>query len=269
MADFLYWIPGASVAGRAAAEKAGLAYALGAGDPLGLASSGPGEGPGVLLAMQPDARVPRYRPDSQTWRQFKTPAACGNGAACGLADQGHAVCEVWIGWARADPPGPEDLARSGAMGGLPVALNDGRNWLVPVVHRLDDRQTDLPQVYDLGDDGRWVGRIDPRYAGLWEKTQPLAAKYYEAATGGKAEGTWTVADELGLAAEALAVHYRVGPREIAALGLLGSRSLVAICEVLIDVRGFSRLVKELAAAQKKTPPPAATEAPSTGSGEAG
>jgi hypothetical protein len=231
MRHFTYFIETARRgADEALMKAAGLAYALSenAGVSYVLTSGGPGGVAGVLVVPNGPAGesvVPAYKPVAQTWRKLP-PAA-------GTIDGKPAA--VWVGVDNAEKPGPDDLARKRMRDGQSVKLLDGNEWIVPrCVAMLEGRNHTLPQVLDIGDDGTTVvGKLDPRYTSLCDHAFDFWRMWagYEMP---EAERL-TAQQEIALAADGLAVNYRVSKVEIIALlGLWGTDEYGLILRAMID-----------------------------------
>jgi hypothetical protein len=189
-------------------------------------ANGPDGAAGRIFTLGPDDRGMIYRADDQEWKRFAVKAGA-----------------LWIGWWRGQRPHPEDLARPEMMRGTLVELGDGHTWRVPVAMLA-------PQIAEIGEDGRWQRRPDPKYHGLFELAERLQADFWEAIIAameivderdqkyGNRFDEWdadfamrwrAVLDAAHAAQEALnlndvvsvlAHNYRVGPREGSALGLI-------------------------------------------------
>lgn len=87
--------------------------------------------------------------------------------------------DVYIGYWRDSPPGPDDLKRSNQLGGYLLKLADGRQWMIPVVRLFDETagelRSNLPSYIDVDDSGNpKPGQVVPLYAHLWDLTAPFA-----------------------------------------------------------------------------------------------
>ena len=201
--SLLYYIPGQQDSRPEAIAEAGLSHVIGPDSPLFArlgTQRGPDGGSGLLV-----------RP--------------GSSDTIGLDRQAES-CEWqkapgdrrwWIGVA--GETRPAELARKERIAGHEVELGDGRRWLVPVA-RTFGVGSRLPQQLVLGPDGEtWEGRPLERFAAVSAKAERV-----ERAIGGTLredeEPFVLMAEGAAIAADALALNYRVGPAEVSALGLL-------------------------------------------------
>lgn len=229
MLYFLEDFPRGSIDAEQLAQV-GLGYLYDPGEPAGIecraCATGPGGKRGLVVCVSGETCV--YDP-AQTWA-----------VAPGLTTR------IWVGYdPRAGKPGPAELARTRQVEGTALRLLDGKQWIVPrAVAPLPERPITLPLRYELDGEGQWTGRPLERYRKLCEE----AYRYWQsilaeatAAAGGKGQGTdgaqppLTVAEALELAAEALAVNYRVSRAEVSLLGLLGDDQLRAVLAALVDL----------------------------------
>lgn len=101
--------------------------------------------------------------DAQVWRKMPRP---------GQED-------VYIGYWKDSPPGPDDLKRANQLGGYQLKLADGKQWLIPVVRLFDEAagelRSNLPSYIDVDDNGNpKPGQVVPLYAHLEDLTAPFA-----------------------------------------------------------------------------------------------
>lgn len=159
---------------------------------------GPGGQLGTVLAAQPpggfgDGFTPAFVRGAQTWVKIEETA--------------------WLGWFTDQPPTEVSLRRAMMVTGYGVTLNDDCVWTAPVVRcqPVHSRVT-LPQAIRLGDDGQRVIGVKEFYR-PW---QDLVNRLWDYRWG-KCE--LSLGDLIDGAAELLSLNYRVGPRELDALGL--------------------------------------------------
>jgi hypothetical protein len=246
---FVYYINGEAPARDPEIEAAGLADRF-AGPPIPRhPCTGPDGSTGTILAdPSVGESACRYLPDTQTWRQIPGSAA-------------------WIG--RTDEPiTPGQLARAVQLNGHIVRLADGQDWMVPTARAHG--QTDagprwcdiLPAASELDEEGNWVrGQILPAYRRLWELAEAWhnaraewVTNYAEQTKEGEAPPPAAAPavmefDSLhSAAAEVLANNYRLGPVEVAWLGLLTEQHAAELLNALTDWPGA------LALMSKKKPP---------------
>lgn len=222
MPGFLYFLPtDKRSATDADLKAAGLGYALN-GD-RGVTSvhttSGPGGQSGLVVAINGhdgNSIVPAYRPAQQTWRK-------------GAGGKFH------VGMQSDQRPGPAELVRSRIYDGEAVRLLDGNEWIVPRCYgALPDRPSTLPQAIDLDEDGETlIGRPHPRFAKLCDEVFRFWQEW--SGTGGEGFKPTTGAEQVQLAADGLAVNYRVGRVEtVALLALWGTDEVGLVLRALID-----------------------------------
>lgn len=221
MRQFLYFVVNREALGREEAAKLGLGHAF----PNGLACRGVGNGPGrqsgVICAA--DADGVGYWPERQEWLPAGLPG-------------------IWIGWARDQRPGPDDLRRERQVPGHLVTLSDGQPWLVPAAQRWEETgfARALPARMRLTAAGEWSsGEVLPDYCRLWTAAQRWFDFVTTASTG--TPTTVLFREAADMACEALAVNYRMTRGEVAALGLLDDRqvTITAVLDAMIDMPTFT------------------------------
>ncbi len=206
----LYYIPGAR--GEALDERA----ALGLDESLGRANVsarelalGPDGGAGILLARGDVS----YRPEMQEWEE---------------------IAGAWLGRWKDVPIPPEDLLRPEPVGGWPVRLDDGNDWLVPVAIPQSDVCA-LPRVYRLEPDGSTREEVPAKYQALVKAAGKITAAMragLEAATSSRVEVE--IPEPFDTAVEALRVNYRLGRREASFLGILTTENYMKVFAALVD-----------------------------------
>ncbi len=176
-------------------------------------SNGPGGHNGTFLQCRSEAADDEdaepvavgYFPKTQTWEQ-----AGG----------------YWLGYDPAHLPGPDDLRRDRVIDSYPMTLEDGRDWLCPVI-RLADNKTTLPDVWRLKD-GKFQSVVKPDWEWAWELTGELWDRWF------LFDGE--VPQDLAFqwCSKLLGINYRVGPYEAGILGLFGSVSYPAVLRAAIN-----------------------------------
>jgi len=227
--------------------RLGLAHAL-AGPSLESCQThdGPGGKKGLIVAPQLPGKAsaaPKFRKSTQTWRR----GASG-----------------WhVGFDNSARPGPSDLAREKIYTGASVRLRDGNDWIVPrCVAILEDRPPTLPYVFDVGDDGEILARIEPRFDALCKSAFDLWLHFSRQTD----RPALDAAQQVRLACEALAVNYRLGTLEaVGLLGLIGTEERTATLRAIIDADEVEAYFK--AETEKKSESPANESAISCGSPE--
>lgn len=215
-------------------------------------SAGPG-GPGGNTFAGPGCAIPGYHAERQEWRR----------------DPVHP--QVWYGWGKDAPPGPDCLARPQQIGGHLVTLGDGREWLAPVA-RLASGVPNLPRRARIGPEGAWVlGDVIDRYAALWGRTERIFDAYMSQVRTGSSG--LSIAEAMPVAIEALALNYRLNAGLCDVLGLFDSSNWLSVVEALIDVPTFVRLMREMQEAESKknapAPPPSSASPPGGMDGPSG
>jgi hypothetical protein len=227
MAQFLYFVCGVDRDPADALRLRGLLDRFGAwggsNGELGRhartsIAAGPDNRGGLLIAA--DSVGLRYHADSQTWR----------------GPLGSEAAEYWIGMETQARPGPGDLRRQRCVGGSEVELLDGRRWLIPAARRA-------PMGIRMAPDG--AVSLEPLEIGrvLWGLTEELIGMLER-----EEDIPWEF--ELRLAAEALAVNYRIGRDpvgELAMLELISTDNIIEINRAVLDLDAFGD------EAEKKTP----------------
>jgi len=280
--QFLYFIPNAGAASAEVLRDTGLAKILRCGVRAGPVGNGPGGSGGVLLAADqgPRARL-RFAPDEQEWFRAGNAEIAEATAEPTPPDAAGGRSEYWIGYYVGDRPTPEELARTERVSGRDVRLADGNEWHLPCV-RLFPEGTNLPLAYGLDPQtGAATQRVRADYQELWDATGELFAAYVGAAVGeeeepgsgadreknpdvsalrdstsGFQEGGSGVTEgrAIEVVAAALGVNYRVGVRELLAIGALESECLRACVRAIADVDRFVALCQAAAGDGKKNGP---------------
>jgi len=150
-----------------------------------------------------------WQSDTQRWHEVKNPDDTTN----------H-----FIGWNVAAIPGPNDLARLNQVAGHPVALADGREWLIPVVGPFLSK---LPMSFRVNAKGEMAQQVRKEFAAIFRQSEVIFDKYLGDRTGVPRVDCWR------FAADVLAINYRVGLTEISGdvLDLVTTENFTAIFEV--------------------------------------
>lgn len=195
----------------------------------------PGES-GLLITAQ-DAAVakgcegrPMYQPAEQTWR-------AGPKRGDGIA---------WhVGYWNDSKPTERSLRRTKVIAGNTATLRDKVPWHVPIAY-ADSGMITLPKVLDLVDlpDGTqdWRGKAAPEY----DEISRIAAATAETLLGMYSGQIKTVkfGPLMATVVAALQINYRIGPVELAMLGLVGDAEAFAVAEALCDWGTFRKIVEE-------------------------
>lgn len=233
MSAFLYFFPDAPKPVVKAADipaecnlsgildGAKLAYALGR-------TNGPEGSSGYLVAVRPadESRAAKcgYYPDEQRWAKVR--------GADGKVTH-------WIGYEKANPPGPADLARPRMVEGYPVTLADGRQWVIPSVHVP---YTTLPKICRADEDGNLVKSVPDEY----EEICSLGAKFFDCI---RDVSGFDFNEFVEFCWRLLAINYRIGRREMLELGLLAD-SAACIHDIIGAAVGMNVVMAELEAQKK-------------------
>ena len=225
MSGFIYYFGGESQTVESL-RAMGFPFARGVGLPGGRVNGGPDTKVGYCVKLKAATHRAGYYPKEQEWKK----------TAGGW----------WIGWDKANPPGPADLERESQIGGHPVVLRDGNPWLVPVVREITGDPA-LPMAYGLGPKGIMIAEVPAEYSALWTYAVQLWAFFGCAIESAdeNAETEFEYAECIAACAAALAVNYCVTLDELLALGLFGDHEIIEAGKAMID---FPTL---LACVQKK------------------
>lgn len=246
MGGFLYFIPGVQAVNEKVLRDKGL------GDRLSVFTSmqvqaGPGEKAGMLVrANVPESAASKerktrfgYYPDEQEWSEV-------NG--------------IWVGITKANPPGPEDLARDELESGYDVELNDGNTWHIPSARAFT-------KVLTVGPDGAIHAESLPKYEAFSRKAERLFALYYGCSSPEERDDLLkeiSALDMFSLCVDAIAVNYRVGTAEVSLLKLLTTRNWWAVSRAVVDFEGFKKFADDMDSKKKR---PVDSDGESTGCGE--
>jgi hypothetical protein len=246
MPHLLYYIPGHKAASisKEQLERVGLASQFDRFRPASrLCSRGPDEGRrpncGGGLVVADDAITPEAHmmaPDRQHWEPAGPPESA----------------PWWVGRWKEGPFAaitPADLARKEQVDGHLVELADGfqPGWLIPVARSFLAGRVRIPGVLALGPDGKLVRRELPRFAAVSAAAERAARSIVE--VDGAQDPPLLMDEAWSIACEALAVNYRVTPREISFLGLLTDANIIEVLRALID---WPTMVAAIAAQKKRS-----------------
>lgn len=205
--------------------------------------AGPGGRAGFTLPGPGDPWQPGYYPDRQDWSKVQ-------GLVLASDEPG---AQLWIGTS-VEPgksPVPGDFARDDVIPGHLVTLADDQQWLIPVCRKFG-RIDVLPTRMRFDHAARrWVeGDQLERYVSL----SGHAERYYRhvfTTAGGDDELAATVIlpfdEAAAIAAEALAVNYRLNATLIDHLALLTKHNISHILNAMIDMPGIIGLMQKVQA----------------------
>ncbi len=210
MSQFLYFIPGAARQWIPRAEVAATFAASALRDLLrsdktwsgdaavftACIGGGPGGQVGTVFAHLPGGMAIEgfdvdYRADRQTWVKIDS---------------------AWLGWYTDNPPTEQSLRRPQTVPGYHVTLNDGCEWMAPIIRCFPPgSKITLPQAVGLGSNGQRTLSVMPFYQRWMELAERLWNHRFNS--------DMDAIQLIDAAADLLSLNYRVGPREVDALGL--------------------------------------------------
>lgn len=176
---------------------------------------------GLLITPFNDT-LPNFTPEDQKWQVM-------NGINIGVAKSAK----------------PEDFLNEYNVGGYPVILGDGNEWLIPVA-LLGARNFSLPKFETMDEDGNWIWKVQEKYEFICH----IAEKLFEAIDD---EGNFQL-DENKLRSAccaAIGVNYNLTDMECAALGLLTQDAYFGILNAIIDKPGLAEMLQSMAEGKKK------------------
>lgn len=236
MSGLLYYLPQRSHVELAQAAELGLGHAFERDlSPRGVSANGPDGGAGVVICDATRVAKLGHYADCQEWMKIPQSPA-----------------DAWVGRFINEPVKPEDLARDEQLGGHPVTLADGQQWLVPVARGLaetDDGQRTwyqaVPTRMRLDEQsGDWTeGEIVERYRPLWSIATAWWDRFYASAEE-DFEESFDFARRADAAAEVLAVNYRLGRAEVSLLGLFDAQAPVAVLHATVDMPTMEEWLKK-------------------------
>lgn len=210
MTQFLYFFPGNSET-EVTRERVSKSFARtalrdllrsdktwnGSYIPNAVRGDGPGGHSGRIVAIVPpngfpEGFTPAFVKGKQTWVQ---------------------IDDTWLGWFTDMPPTEESLRRETLVSGYPVLLNDDKHWTAPTIRcQPAGARITLPRAIKLGSDGQRVVGVKEFY----QHWQDLTDKLWQYRFGVIEMKLDELVDS---AAELLSLNYRIGPKEVDALGL--------------------------------------------------
>jgi len=206
-------------------------------------SGGPGGKPGVIIyALPGHGNPPRRTGYFADDKNFEW-SPVGDGS------------KLWICIDRAFPPAPVDLPRRQMIEGHAVKLDDGNEWIVPVIRRWGGG-TRLPRSFSYDSAGKLLQAVKPGYQAYWERSAAVSDFVY---ANGSVELQWAVDTCLDL----LGLNYRLGRNEQTVLGLVGSENWRDILRAAVDYPTALQVLEEERLKKKAEPvnsPPAMSSA---------
>lgn len=230
----LYFIEGAKAVSSGLLEKHGLAKII--VQPMSReCMNGPGGTAGVVVMDQScvsSDRMPKYHRESQRWE--KRFGFDGTWIGC------------WDNW----QPTPEHLARSKQVPGKEIKLDDGNQWIVPLIRTwMDDIEANqvlpsccLARSYRRSHEtGNLVpGEVVAEFRDLWLAACDMSNVMLEQLFGGNTRIEVDQADKF--VERVLSTNYRVSLEEIGFLGLLNDNSYGEVIRMALD---WSTLMERL------------------------
>lgn len=207
---FCYFVPGATALGAVRAAKIPAFADAGVAVEVRGSPGPPGEKQrGQLAWLQANGVLWRIDKAAQVWHKI-APQASG------------AAVMYWVGYEKSAKPGPADLKRETTYAGADVSFG-GLAWKVPLM-RL------FPRTFALNDEGEYVYRMTGAFKDLYED----GMRYLDIKCGrtdnGEVDDEWL----FSLAARVLALNYRIGMAELAALELLNVKECLAVLDAAVD-----------------------------------
>jgi hypothetical protein len=183
--------------------------------------AGPGGKTGALMTPSRDHGVPKYKPNSQTWRE------CAGG-------------EFWLGFLTDDRPTPKDLIKDGAkLDGYEVPLDDQNDWRIATA-KFEEVEGGLPNSVCLDVNGNLVEEPMGRYAKLTEYARLAYDGLRHVAFG---DGEPVEIDKMfkwNACVEALSLSYHVTNWEVSALKVISTANYDLILSSMCDFQTYAR-----------------------------
>ena len=134
--------------------------------------------------------------------------------------------KYWVGMFKESPPSPTELMRADALGGNPMVLKDGQEWVVPVALYAIDRMYGVPRILGITEEGEEVMEVEGRYRPFFEMATQFLEDVMKKESDGSLEST---VDMKELSTLALTTNYHVGAIEVAMLGVLSDDVFFRVC----------------------------------------
>ncbi len=211
MSSYLVYIPGQPIRTEQALRDVGLGEIIDPQFPAACCdlSSGPDGSHGLLFYWQDSSNggaglslLPSLRAEDNDWQPAK-------------AYDGKPAGRFWLGKSKVKPVTPDGLLRRNYYGGLPVVLDDGNEWAIPVARQL-------PHSYGIDEFGRPARKIQSAYINFFDQSQAWLDKFRQYA---RDRTDPNVADGWYFAVEAIAMNYRVNQDIADWLQLMGDFTL--------------------------------------------
>ena len=185
--------------------------------------------------------------EAQTWRKMPRPGQD----------------DIYLGYWKDSPPGPDDVARATQLSGYSLKMQDGRQWLCPLVRFFDKASeqvvSGLPTKMALDASGEvTAGEVVDRYQYLYDAMDQYA-------TAMQADRLIQLLEDQSLsqvckaARTLLQTNYVIDLPEIEALGLwqLARDECMDAVRIIVAAIDFANYHEWDEASKKKTPSPAA------------
>lgn len=130
---------------------------------------GPKGDHGLLMAFQSGKPTHvEYVPEKQKWIEVRAKGPEIKDEDGNVTGREPGKTQYWIGWWIGELPGPEDLAKKNQFDGHEVKLNDGNDWLIPIVGPVLSR---LPHEFQVKDGGEVESVVLERYSNIWARSK--------------------------------------------------------------------------------------------------
>jgi hypothetical protein len=145
--------------------------------------------------------------------------------------------KFWVGWEKERPVRPCDIRRRTLHHGLPVTLNDGSQWHVPITAAL-------PRTWGVTDDGDFCKRIKPEFREYCELSERVFNQIFRGTVEEGKDAGVVLTEGWDFCCRALALNYRLTPELITVLGLIDDQNAVAIMSASIELDLISEVSDE-------------------------
>lgn len=190
------------------------------------------DGGGGMLAFDDRSRVPVAQiAPGQKW------------VPC-IAQEDVESGSYWVGFWEENRPLPEDLQRKELVESFPVALADGREWLIPIAHLLPKRFTLNRVTFEQEE------VVLSEHRDFYQRSNELFEYLVSDEFHDRLEEKLQVVIPGGLryAADALAKNYRVNLDAVDALELIGHAEAIEIAGIATGLKMVAEVSKKNGAA---------------------
>ena len=196
----------------------------------------------------------RYEPKAQTWQKTKE--------------------GFWVGYWNDHKPTPADLQRNTIQGGYKIALNDGNQWIIPIIRQVETQGSALPEVMTMNAEGEIIFQPLEKYVEVTQMAErvwrqalidsgidlhPDGEVVEEGEEPSSVVGEFepmSVEDRWKFVITGFTMNYYVGEAEIAMLKVvtfnpgLDQGNINSICKSMIDIQSVLGVMAALEAAKK-------------------